>query len=58
MNGYIFFFFDQRIELHADSLYAAKLKAVAHFKPRKSQEHMVHGLLAERDEVQVTHTAD
>ena len=34
----------------------AKLKAIAHFKPRKSQEHMVHGMLAEKNGEQVTHS--
>ena len=58
MNGYVFFYNDKRVEVTADTLYAAKLKAVAYFKPPKSKAHMVHGMLAERDGVQVTHTAD
>ena len=32
----------------AASLYAAKLAAIAHFKPRKSQEHMVWVVLSEK----------
>ena len=56
MNGYVFFFSGKRVELHAETLYAAQVKAIAYFKPRKSQEHMVHGMLAEIDGKQVTHT--
>ena len=58
MNGYVFFYNGKRVEVTADTLYAAKVKAVAHFKPPKRAEHMVHGMLAERGGVQVTHTAD
>lgn len=57
MNGYVFFFENKRIELTADSMYAAKLKAIEQFKPRKSQQHMVHGGLAEVAGVPVMHTA-
>lgn len=34
--------------VRAASLYAAKLAAVAHFKPRKSKEHMVWVVLSEK----------
>jgi hypothetical protein len=57
MNGYIFFYNGKRVELYADSLYDAKLKAVEHFKPPKSKQHMVHGALAEIDGKPVVHTA-
>ena len=57
MNGYVFFYNNQRVELHADSLYAAKQKAIAHFKVPKKKEHMVHGALAEKGGQQVVHTA-
>lgn len=58
MNGYIAFFNGQRAELRAESLYAAKLAAIALFKPRKSQAHMVHVELAERaDGSPVVHVA-
>lgn len=55
--GYIAFFNDKRHELYADSLYAAKLEAIKHFKPRKSQEYMVHVHLAEKDGEPVVHIA-
>lgn len=58
MNGYIAFYGSQRHELHADSLYAAKQKAVTHFKVRPKQAHMVSVMLAEKDGQQVTHTPD
>ena len=48
MNGYIAFYAGKQTEVRAASLYAAKLAAVALFKPRRSQEHMVHVHLAER----------
>lgn len=55
MNGYICFFNGKRHEVHASSLWEAKQKAIAQFKPRRSQEHMVSVLLAEKDGKQVTH---
>jgi ribosomal protein S5 len=48
MNGYVAFYAGRQTEVRAASLYAAKLAAVAFFKPRRSQEHMVHVHLAER----------
>ena len=48
MNGYIAFYAGKQTEVRAASLYAAKIAAVALFKPRRSQEHMVHVHLAER----------
>lgn len=55
--GYIAFYRNQRYELHAETLYYAKLKAVNHFKPPKSQQHMVSVMLAEVDGKPVVHTA-
>lgn len=55
MNGYVCFYNGQRWECHADSLYAAKLKALAHFKPSKKKEHMVSVILAEKGGESVTH---
>lgn len=57
MNGYIAFFNSKRTEVHAETSYDAWKKAVAFFKPRKSQEHMVHVHLAEKDGEPVTHVA-
>jgi hypothetical protein len=56
MNGYIFFYGSARVEIHADSLYQAKQKAAAYFKVKRNKEHMVHGMLAEKNGVQVTHS--
>ena len=58
MNGYIFFYQAKQIEVHADTLYAAKQKALAVFKPAKSKQHLVHGALAELDGTPVTHNTD
>jgi len=58
MNGYKAFFNGREIEVYADSLYAAKVKAIAAFKPRRSQEHMVHVYICEREDgSQVVHVA-
>jgi hypothetical protein len=41
MNEFICFFNRDEYRCSAESLYAAKLKAIAHFKPRKSMQHMI-----------------
>jgi hypothetical protein len=56
MNTYLFFFNDKRVEIEAVSLYAAKLSAIAHFKPAKSKQHMVHGAVVETNGLKVTHS--
>ena len=58
MNGYICFYNNLRHEVYAASLYAAKIAAIAYFKPPKSKAHMVNVMLAEKDGEQVTHTPD
>lgn len=58
MNGYVAFYNGRRYELHADSLFEAKEKAVAYFKPPKSKVHMVTVVLAEKDGEEVVHTPD
>ena len=58
MNGYICFYNGKRWETHATSQYAAKLAAVAYFKPPKSKAHMVHAHLAEVDGMPYVHVAD
>jgi hypothetical protein len=55
--GYVAFFGGKRHELYAESLWDAKQKAIAHFRPRKKQEHMVSVVLAEVDGEPVTHIA-
>lgn len=56
MNGYVFFYNSQRVEVRANSPYEAKQKAIAHFKPPKSKAHMVHGMLVEQDGKPVVHS--
>lgn len=58
MNGYVFFYNNKRVELQADTMYAAKLQAIAHFKPPKSKQHLVHGALAEKDGEEIHHPGE
>jgi len=46
--GYICIFNGKKVALYAKDLYAAKKAAIIHFKPRKSQEHLVTPYLCER----------
>jgi len=60
MNGYVCFYNGKRIEIYADSLYAAKLKAIAEFKAPKSKQNLISVNLAELangDEVKQVITA-
>ena len=45
MNGYVCFFGDKSIEVHADDLYDAKQKAVKLFKVSKKNEYKVSALM-------------
>ena len=56
--GYIGFFKGKRVEVYAPSLYAAKEKVLAHFKPSKKDSGLVSVMLAEVDGKEVTHVAD
>ena len=56
MNGYIAFYNGKRIEVHADTLWAAQQTAIAQLRPPKSKQHMVTVMLAEKDGQQVTHS--
>ncbi len=55
MNGYKAFYNSKSIELYAESLFAAKEKAVAVFKPPKSKRHMVSVVLCEKGGEVVVH---
>lgn len=46
MNGYVCFYNGKRWECYASSMFDAKEKAVAYFKPPKSKQHMVRAVLA------------
>lgn len=56
--GYLAFFNGKQAEVWANGLYEAKQKAVAYFKPAKSKVHMVSVHLCEKNNEQVTQTAD
>lgn len=57
-NGYKAFYQDKEADIYADTLYQAKLKAIAHFKAPKSKEYLVSVHLCELNGKQVTHVAD
>ena len=48
MYGFKCFYNGREWETYAESMYAAKLAAVAHFKAPKSKAHMVSVVLCER----------
>ena len=56
MNGYICFYKGKRLEIHADTLLAARDKAAAHFKARRAYE--VTCVLAEKNGEQVIHKTE
>lgn len=47
-HGFVAGFNDRKVGIYATSLYAAKKLAITHFKPKKSQEHMIWVTLAEK----------
>jgi len=55
-HGYIAFYGGKRIEIQADSLYGAKLKAIEMLKVPKSKQGLLAVELAEKDGEQVTTT--
>lgn len=55
MYGYVCFYKGKRIEVYADSTYAAQQKAALLFKAKKSYE--VNVMLAEKDGEPVVHVA-
>jgi hypothetical protein len=57
VNGYIAIYNNKQIDIHAESLYSAKLKAVAELRVPKSKQHMVSVMLAEIDNKPVIHIA-
>lgn len=55
-NGYISFYYEQTYKCYAPTRYEAHKQAMEYFKPPKSQRHMVHTHLAEKDGETITHT--
>lgn len=49
MNTYLAYYNSQQIQVQASSSSNAYDKAVTHFKPPKSKQHMVHVYLAEKE---------
>lgn len=58
MNGYIAFYDGLLIEIHAKSLYEAKVEAIKQLKVPKSKQGLLAVVLAEKDGEQVVHTPD
>lgn len=56
MNGYICIYNQKSVEVHAETLYQAKVKAVELLKVPKNKQHMVSIMLAEKDGEQVVHS--
>lgn len=56
MNGYKAFFNGKEIEIYAETLLAAKQKAVVMFRVRPNKQHMVSVVLCEKDGVTVSHS--
>lgn len=56
MNKYIGFYDRKKVEVEAESQYAAKLKVIEHFKVPKSRRWAVSALLAEVDVREVVHS--
>jgi len=54
MNGYIAFYRNKRIEVYAETSYAAQLEAAKRFKAKKTHEVTV--VLAEKNGKPVTHS--
>lgn len=58
MNGYIAFYDNKRLELYAETLWEATVKARVTFRAPKSRQHLVTVMLAEQDGEPVVHTPD
>ena len=56
MNGYIAIYNGKKTEVYADSLYAAKQKAITEFRAPKSKQHMISVMLAEKGVEAVIHS--
>lgn len=57
MNGYIAIYNRKSLEIYAESLYAAKMKAIASMKVPKSKQGLLAVMLAEKNGEPVIHTA-
>lgn len=54
--GYICFYNWKQYECYADSLYGAKQKAIAFFRPPVKKQHMISVMLAEKNGETVIHS--
>lgn len=58
MCGYVCLFMGKRFECQATSLWDAKQKAIAHFKPSKAKMGLLSVTLAETEAGSVVHTPE
>ena len=56
MNGYKAFYSGKEADIYAVNLLQAKVKAIDHFKPPRSKQHMVHVHLCEKDGETILHS--
>jgi hypothetical protein len=56
MNGYLAFYKDKKLEVHAETSYKAQLEAAKQFKAKKNYEVTV--ILCEVDGEQITHRGE
>jgi hypothetical protein len=56
MNGYIGFYNGKRMEIYAETSYAAYQKAIDHWKVPKTKRGMVSVVIAEKDGKPVVHS--
>jgi hypothetical protein len=57
MNGYIAYYKGQRLEVYAETLYAAQTKAAQLLKVPSKRQYQVHTVLAELNGTPVEHVA-
>jgi hypothetical protein len=57
MNGYVCFYNRNRVEVHAETTYEAQKKAAEKLKVPEKRRHQITVVLAEKDDVPVTHVA-
>ena len=58
MNGYVCFYNRQRVEVYADTMFAARDEAARILRVPPKKQYQINVLLAEKNGEQVTHTAD
>ena len=58
MNGYVCFYKGKRVEVYADTSYAAQQKAATQLKVKSNKSYEITVTLAEKNGEAYVHTAD